>query len=258
MVIGYLVMAQIKNITNSFNLTPQTVMLFVPKTPPVRYAVELGAIKRYAQTNPPLPPGTDDNMKKTINKYLVIIIIFIAYSHTIKAAEVDKGKSLETFPTFDLRTIVNDYAVRSNSHILIDPRVKATVSLFGIESSEIKKSDLLTILHIHGYSLVRIDDLDIVMPLVSIKQSNAKIKDSDDRKYLGSEIVTTVVEVQNVPATHIVPLLRPLMAQQAHIGAYPPTNKIVLVDTHENTERITTLIKSLDTKNDTNFTMKCK
>jgi hypothetical protein len=33
---GYIIL------TNSCNLTPQTVMLFVPKSPSVRYAVELG------------------------------------------------------------------------------------------------------------------------------------------------------------------------------------------------------------------------
>jgi hypothetical protein len=42
--VSFIFTSKIKTLTRRFNLTPQTVTLFVPKIPPVRYAVELGVI----------------------------------------------------------------------------------------------------------------------------------------------------------------------------------------------------------------------
>jgi hypothetical protein len=42
--LSFIFTSKIKTLTRRFNLTPQTVTLFVPKIPPVRYAVELGVM----------------------------------------------------------------------------------------------------------------------------------------------------------------------------------------------------------------------
>ncbi len=193
-------------------------------------------------------------MKKTL---IAILIIFV-YAHPSHAGEIEAGKQLEAYPSYEIRSLINKFAERNKVSILIDPRVKATVNLFGKKISEVDESDLLTILYIHGYSLVKVDSLNIVMPLVGIKQSNARFIDGSNQSFHGSEVITTVIPVHNIPAAHIIPLLRPLMSHQAHLGAYPPTNKIIITDTYDNSQRIAEIIRALDTENDVTFTMKCK
>lgn len=58
-------------------------------------------------------------------------------------------------------------------------------------------------------------------------------------------MVTRVVEVRSVPAAMLVPSLRPLLPQNAHLAYVPCTNKLVLVDRQANVTRIQKIIAAL-------------
>ncbi len=178
--------------------------------------------------------------------------------HSSHAGEIEGGKQIEAYPSFEFRSLINKFAVRNKVNILLDPRVKGTVNLFGKNIDEVDESDLLTILLIHGYSLVKVDNLNVIMPLAVIRQSYSRLTEGSNQSFHGSEFITTVIPVRNIPAAQLIPLLRPIMHQQAHLAAYPPSNKIIITDTYANSQRIAGIIKALDTENDVTFTMKCK
>jgi general secretion pathway protein D len=73
------------------------------------------------------------------------------------------------------------------------------------------------------------------VPLVNGKQTRPQ-----------AEYVTKVIAVKSVPAAQLVPLLRPLLPQQAHLVALPCMNSLILVDTFGNVHRIEELVQSLD------------
>jgi general secretion pathway protein D len=49
-----------------------------------------------------------------------------------------------------------------------------------------------------------------------------------------------------MPAAQLVPLLRPLLPQQAHLVAVPCTNVLLIADTFGNVQRIEKLVRVLD------------
>jgi hypothetical protein len=49
-----------------------------------------------------------------------------------------------------------------------------------------------------------------------------------------------------VPATPLVPILRPLLPQMGHLAALPCVNKLIIVDTFASVRRIQAIIDALD------------
>ncbi|MFA7386800.1 MAG: type II secretion system secretin GspD, partial [Thiohalobacteraceae bacterium] len=66
----------------------------------------------------------------------------------------------------------------------------------------------------------------------------------------GDEVVTRVIEVNNVSAAQLVPILRPLVPQQGHMAAYPGTNVLIVSDRAENIERLVSIVKRMDQRSD--------
>ena len=68
----------------------------------------------------------------------------------------------------------------------------------------------------------------------------------------GSEqLVTQVIAVKNVNASQLVPVLRPLQPQSAHLAAYPSSNILIISDRASNVSRILRIIERIDQVGDT-------
>src|SRR5690606_37454692 len=59
-------------------------------------------------------------------------------------------------------------------------------------------------------------------------------------------LVTQVVRVENVSATALVPILRPMQAQYAQLTAVPNSNLLVIVDRKSNVDRLIEVIEAVD------------
>src|SRR5262249_50140450 len=60
------------------------------------------------------------------------------------------------------------------------------------------------------------------------------------------EIVTQVVDVKNVNAAQLVPILRPLIPQYGQLAAYPASNILIISDRANNVNRIIRIIRRID------------
>ena len=65
----------------------------------------------------------------------------------------------------------------------------------------------------------------------------------------GDEVVTVVVPLEHVQAVNLVPILRPLLPQQAHLAAQPDSNMLVVADSAANVERLLRVVRRLDRRN---------
>ena len=63
----------------------------------------------------------------------------------------------------------------------------------------------------------------------------------------GDQLITQVFRLQYESATAMVPILRPLIAPNNTISAYPQNNTLVITDYAENLRRIARIIESIDT-----------
>jgi general secretion pathway protein D len=150
----------------------------------------------------------------------------------------------------DIRQIVEAVGEVTGRNFIIDPRVNAKVTMLSSTpmSAEAFYEAFLSILQVHGYVAVTTGDLIKIVP------------DATARQYAGplgagsaagaDDIITQVVEVQNVGAAQLVPILRPLIPQYGHLAAHPGSNMLIISDRAANVTRMMTIIRRIDQSND--------
>jgi general secretion pathway protein D len=96
---------------------------------------------------------------------------------------------------------------------------------------------------VHGYVAVESGGAIRIVPAKSGRTEALPVVEAPGNN---SEYVTHVIQLENISAAKLVPVLRPLVAQQSHLAAYAPSNAIIIADTAANIQRIRQIIDSID------------
>lgn len=163
--------------------------------------------------------------------------------------------------TPNFRDVSLDQIVESVSNItgktfIVDPRVKANVTIHSTTpmSPNAFYEVFLSILQVHGFIAVPSGNTIKILPDANARQVPAN--DLPDNVNRGSdEIVTQVISIKNVSAAQLVPMLRPLMPQNAHLAAYPTGNILILSDHANNVNRMMRIIERIDQAGDDSIDM---
>lgn len=142
--------------------------------------------------------------------------------------------------------LVAAVAKRTGKKFIIDPRVRAEVTVIGQEATSVDYATLLLILHIHGFSAVEQGGYVQVIPDANVRLMPLPLATGKE-SYSDGEYVNRIMVLKNAPAAQLVPLLRPLLQQSAHLVAFPCKNTLLMVDTYANVKRIEQIVRALDT-----------
>lgn len=151
----------------------------------------------------------------------------------------------------DISALIGTVAEVTGTNFIVDPRVKGKVTVVSskpMESDEVYQV-FLSILKVHGFAAVPSGSVVKIVPDVNAKAEGVPTA-TDKVPGRGDEVVTRVIEVNNVSAAQLVPILRPLVPQQGHMAAYPGTNVLVISDRAENIERLVEIIRRMDQQSD--------
>lgn len=136
-------------------------------------------------------------------------------------------------------------AKKTGKRFVVDPKVHGAVVLVGMEPEDLSYSDLLSVLNVHGYAAVDEGRLVQIVPDASMRaQVMPTIGPKETRA--PDEYVTEIIPVRYAVAPQMVPLLRPLMPQNAHLAATVSGNSLVISDRFANLRRIEGLVHALD------------
>lgn len=147
--------------------------------------------------------------------------------------------------TVPITTLISDAAKRTGKKFIVDPRVRADVTLIQRGEDSLSYADLLTVLQVHGFAAIEGEGFVRVVPDASVRQLALPLVGDKDKRPDG-EYVTKVISVRTTPAAMLVPTLRPLLPQYAHLAASVCTNDLIIVDSVANVRRIESLVESLD------------
>lgn len=147
----------------------------------------------------------------------------------------------------EINALVESMSVLTGKNFIVDPRVKGRVTI--ISAKAMDENELyevfLAVLGVHGFAAVPSGKVIKIVPAAGAKQES--IPTVDRREGVeADQIVTRVIQVQNVSAAQIVPILRPLIPPQGHLAAYTPTNVLIISDSAANVERIASIISRVD------------
>ncbi|MBD3609147.1 MAG: type II secretion system secretin GspD [Gammaproteobacteria bacterium] len=190
-----------------------------------------------------------DNQQRALKFYLIanLLIMLGMLLAPVSYAAKNSSKATLHFKGTDIHEVIEAVSGVTGKNFVIDPRVKGKVTI--ISSKSMKARDIfevfMSVLQVHGYAVVPSGKVYQIVPIANAKQgplvtqTNGKTRDSSD-------FITRVFHIDHVPAAQLVPILRPLLPQHAHLAAYQPTNSLILSDRSDNILRLEKIIRSID------------
>ncbi|MEO8802781.1 MAG: type II secretion system secretin GspD [Rudaea sp.] len=177
----------------------------------------------------------------------------VAQAPTVKRAAAVDSSGLHTLnlKDADIQTLIATVSEITGKNFIIGPNVQGKVTV--ISAKPMKADEIydvfLSVLRVHGYAAINSGSMVKIVPEAMAQQDgsgglNGKHGHEPD------ELVTQIIPVQHVPATQLVPILRPLMPQGAQLIAHPASNSLVISDRAGNVERMISIIHRIDTVSD--------
>jgi general secretion pathway protein D len=151
------------------------------------------------------------------------------------------------FKDADITQIAEAVSAATGKNFIIDPRVRAQVTMLSSTpmSPAAFYEAFLSILQVYGFIAVPSGNVVKILPDANARQFPS-IDLPDRVSATSDEIVTQVLDVKNVSAAQLIPILRPMIAQYGHLAAYPASNILIISDHSSNVNRIMRIIRRID------------
>src|ERR1700684_258542 len=178
---------------------------------------------------------------------IALALALIAVSAWALAEQPVAQRITPNFKDADITQIIEAVSMATGKNFIIDPRVRAQVTM--LSSTPMTPDQFyqafLAILQVHGFIAVPAGNVVKIIPDANMRQypsndlPNSVSSTSD-------ELVTQVLAVKNVGAAQLVPVLRPLMPQNAQLSAVTGANILIISDRASNVNRMMRIIARID------------
>ncbi|HEY8880164.1 MAG TPA: type II secretion system secretin GspD [Roseateles sp.] len=152
------------------------------------------------------------------------------------------------FVNADIEAVTRAIGVMLDRQIIIDPRVKGTITVYSEQPVSVRDAYLnyLAALRGLGFTVVEVAGFLKVLPEPDAKQQagTVAVETSNAR---GDQILTQIFRIQHENANNLVAVLRPLISANNTINANPGNNSLVITDYADNLQRIAKIIAAMDT-----------
>ena len=177
---------------------------------------------------------------------VMCLIVGLSFS---SIAQTQQTTITPNYKDADIRQIVEAVSEVTHKNFILDPRVKAQVTMLSSTpmSPDVFYEAFLSILQVHGFVAVGSGDIIKIIPDANARQysSGTSLSSASD-----DDLITHVIQVQNVGAAQLVPILRPLIPQYGHLAAHPGSNMLIISDRASNAGRLLSIIRRIDQSND--------
>ena len=174
----------------------------------------------------------------------LVLVLFPAFLYA-------QQKSITpNFRESDIRQIVEAVGELTDKTFIIDPRVNAKVTMLSTTpmSPDAFYEAFLAILEVHQLAAMQSGDIIKIIPNATARQYPGPVSTTSAAG--ADDIVTQVVQVENVGAAQLVPILRPLIPQFGHLAAHPGSNMLIISDRAANVTRMINIIRRIDMSSD--------
>jgi general secretion pathway protein D len=170
-------------------------------------------------------------------------------SLVVRAADPNQGPQgggiTLNFVDDDIRKVIVAIGQITHKNFIIDPRVQGRVTIVSSRpvDADAVYATFLSVLEVHGLAAAPAGQVIKIVPSLEARQMPGPDYSSSTP---GDAVVTHVVQISNVSATQLVPVLRPLMSTEAQLAAYPQSNVLIMSDRASNVTRMLEIIARID------------
>lgn len=171
--------------------------------------------------------------------------LFAALVCASSAIAAESDKTTLNFVNADIPEVIRAISHITKKNFLVDPRVKGTINIVSATpvSSSQAYNILLSALRLQGFAAVESNGVTKIMPEADAKLYISEVSNGPGRK---DQIVTRIFPLQYESAAQLVNIVRPLIAPNNVVVAYPNTNTLVVTDYASNLKRIEQIVRSID------------
>ena len=156
------------------------------------------------------------------------------------------------FVNAEIDAVARTLATLSGANVVVDPRVKGTISLSS--NLPVPPAQALRLfaaqLRTQGFALVESAGLYTVVPEAEAKLQSSSVSAGALAASSG-QIVTQIFTLNHENANNLVPVLRPLISPNNTINVNPGTNALIITDYSDNLQRLARIVAALDIANAT-------
>ena len=196
-------------------------------------------------------PKVFNAMTRQSFRVILLSAVFAVVATGVVSAQSNGQRITPSFKDAEIGQVIEAVAAATGKTIIPDPRVRAQVTMLSQTpmSPDAFYEAFLALLSVHQFVAVESGGIIKIVPDANARQMPnidlpSRVKTGSD------ELITQVIAVQNVSAAQLVPVLRPLMPQAAHMAAYPSGNILILSDRASNVSRVMRIIERIDQQGD--------
>ena len=175
-------------------------------------------------------------------------LLALAVMLTASLASAQQAQRITpNFKDADITQIAEAVSAATGKNFIIDPRVRAQVTMLSSTpmSPDAFYQAFLSILQVYGFIAVPAGNIVKILPDTNARQIPG-LDLPDHVSSTSDEIVTQVIDVKNVSAQQLVPILRPMVPTYGHLAAVPAGNILIITDHASNVNRMIRIIRRID------------
>jgi general secretion pathway protein D len=195
-----------------------------------------------------MPQKSQTGLSFMLLRSLAIFLLLFSFP-MVQAADQEPSVTLN-LNDVDIRAFIATVSESTGQNFIIDPRVKGKVTVVSAKPVPADRlyEVFLSVLKVHGFAAVPSGDAIKIIPDVAAKQDTIPTISEPDEHH-SDKLITRVVQINHSDAAQLVPILRPLLAKQAHLAAHPNSNTLIITDSSTNADRIEQIIHRIDQAN---------
>lgn len=166
------------------------------------------------------------------------------------------GEVVNLQSEMDIQDLIQTISEITGQSFILEESVKGkkiTVVAPGGFKSENAMRLFETILSLNGFSVVKKNGVNIIVPKRDIKFQDIPTEIGTDYSDPSDRFITRLVELQNVQANDVANILRPLVSREGDIVVYPATNTLIIIERVDNLNRILKIIENFDVETEIEF-----
>lgn len=159
------------------------------------------------------------------------------------------------FVNTDIEAVSRAMSAALGKPILVDPRVKGTMTLTAEQPVPVQEAYLsyLAALRGMGFSMVESGGLLKLVPEAEAKLQTGAVTIAGESRARGDQVMTQIFKLNHENANNLVAVLRPLITPNNTINANPGNNSLVITDYAANLQRISRIVAALDQPSNTDI-----
>ena len=169
---------------------------------------------------------------------------------------ITDGEVVNLQSEMDIQDLIQTISEITGQSFILEESVKGkkiTVVAPGGFKSENAMRLFETILSLNGFSIVKKNGTNIIVPKRDIKFQDIPTEIGTDYLDSSDRFITRLVELQNVQASEVANILRPLISREGDIVVYPTTNTLIIIERVDNLNRILKIIENFDVETEIEF-----